>query len=71
MYPLDERLRANGFSAIYLSANADKRALTLDLKYPEAGEIIHRLVRDADVVVENFKAGIMDRMDCGGDALWK
>ena len=71
MYPLDEELRANGYSAIYLSANAGKRSITLDLKHSEAGEIIHRLVRDADVVVENFKAGTMDRMDYGWDALRK
>lgn len=69
MYPLDEGLRANGYSAIYLSANAGKRSLTLDLKHPDAGEIIRRLVRDADVVVENFKAGTMDRMGYGWDAL--
>ena len=71
MFPLDEGLRANGYSAIYLSANSGKRSITLDLKHPEAGEIIHRLVRDADVVVENFKAGTMDRMDYGWDALRK
>ncbi len=71
MYPLDEGLRASGFSAIYLSANAGKRSLTLDLKHPEAGNIIHRLVRDADVVVENFKAGTMDWMGYGWDALRK
>ena len=64
-------MRANGYSAIYLSANSGKRSITLHLKHPEAGDIIHRLVRDADVVVENFKAGTMDRMDYGWDVLRK
>jgi len=39
--------------------------MTLDLKHPEAKELVHRLVQGADVVVENFKAGTMDRMGFG------
>lgn len=69
MYPLDAALRASGYSAIYLSANAGKRSMTLDLKHPDAAEVVFRLVRDADVVVENFKAGTMDRMGFGWPAL--
>ncbi len=65
MYPLGDGLRDAGYSAIYLSANAGKRSMTLDLKHPEAKELVHRLVRGADVVVENFKAGTMDRMGFG------
>jgi len=71
MYPLDDGLRAAGLSAIYLSANAGKRSLTLNLKHPEAAEIVRRLVVDADVVVENFKAGTMDRMGFGWEDLRK
>ena len=69
MYPLDDKLQAAKYSAIYLSANAGKRSITLDLKHPDAREVIHRLVKDADVVVENFKAGTMDRMGYGWDDL--
>ncbi len=65
MYPLGDGLRDAGYSAIYLSANAGKRSMTLDLKHSEAKELVHRLVRGADVVVENFKAGTMDRMGFG------
>ena len=69
MYPLDAGLRDAGYSAIYLSANAGKRSMTLDLKHPDAAEVVRKLVRDADVVVENFKAGTMDRMGFGWSAL--
>ncbi|MGY8961363.1 MAG: CoA transferase, partial [Alphaproteobacteria bacterium] len=69
LYRLDKDLQASGYSAIYLCANAGKRSMTLDLKHPDAKEIIHRLVRDADVVVENFKAGTMKRMGLGWEDL--
>ena len=65
----DEELARLGLSPIFLSANAGKRSITLDLKHPAAAEIVHRLVRAADVVVENFKAGTMDRMGLGYAAL--
>ncbi|MFP6757047.1 MAG: CaiB/BaiF CoA-transferase family protein, partial [Alphaproteobacteria bacterium] len=69
MYPLDGKFKEAGFSCIYMSANAGKRSVTLDLKHPEAVGIVRRLVRDADVVVENFKAGTMGRMGLGWDDL--
>ena len=65
----DEHLARLGLSPIFLSANAGKRSITLDLKHPAAAEVVHRLVRAADVVVENFKAGTMDRMGFGYAAL--
>ena len=71
LYRLDEDFQAVGYSAIYLCANAGKRSITLDLKHPDSKEIIHRLVRDADVVVENFKAGSMNRMGLGWEDLKK
>lgn len=69
MYPLDDAMRKAGYSAIYLSANAGKRSITLDLKHPDAKPIVHQLVKDADLVVENFKAGTMDRLGYGWEAL--
>ncbi len=69
MYPLDGAYKEAGFSAIYMSANAGKRSVTLDLKHPDAADVVRRLVQDADVVVENFKAGTMDRMGFGSAAL--
>ena len=44
MYPLDKTNREAGYSAIFLSANAGKRSMTIDLKNPEAAEIVRRLV---------------------------
>lgn len=49
--------------------NVNKRSLTLNLKTPEGIDIAKRLVTSADVVVENFKAGTMDRMGLGWMAL--
>lgn len=65
MFTLDGPYKEPGFSAIYMSANAGKRSLTLDLKHPEAKGVVERLVREADVVVENFKAGTMARRGFG------
>lgn len=52
---------------MFLSVNAGKRAMTLDLKRPEAQEIVHRLVAEADVVIQNFKPGVIDRLGFGYD----
>ena len=71
MYPLDDPFKDEGFSAIFMSANAGKRSLTLDLKHEAAAGVIERLVRDADVVVENFKAGTMARRGFGWEDLRK
>ena len=71
MYPLDNPYKDEGFSAIFMSANAGKRSLTLDIKHEAAAGVIERLVRDADVVVENFKAGTMARRGLGWDDLRK
>ena len=49
----------------FMSINANKRSLTLDLKKPEAQEIVKRLVEDADIVWENFRPGVMDRFGRG------
>jgi formyl-CoA transferase/CoA:oxalate CoA-transferase len=49
-------------SAYFLSINRNKESLTLDLKRPEAERIIDRLLRRADVLVENFRPGTMDRL---------
>jgi crotonobetainyl-CoA:carnitine CoA-transferase CaiB-like acyl-CoA transferase len=53
----------------FLAVNANKRSITLDLRKPAAIEIIKRFVRTADVVWENFRPGVMDRLGLGYDAL--
>jgi crotonobetainyl-CoA:carnitine CoA-transferase CaiB-like acyl-CoA transferase len=55
----------DGVSAFYLCANRNKRSLAIDLKRPEAREIIYRLIEGADALVENFRPGVMDRLGFG------
>ena len=49
-------------SAYFLSINRNKESLTLDLKQPEAQRILEQLLDRADVLVENFRPGTMDRL---------
>ena len=56
-------------SAYFLSINRNKRSLTLNFKEEKARDIFLKLVKDADVVVENFTPGVMDRFGLGYDAL--
>ena len=53
----------------FLAVNANKRSITLDLRKPDAIEVIKRLVPTADVVWENFRPGVMDRLGLGYDTL--
>jgi crotonobetainyl-CoA:carnitine CoA-transferase CaiB-like acyl-CoA transferase len=54
-----------GESTYYLAVNRNKRSITLDLKHPRCREIVLKLVKDADIVVENFKVGGMERLGLG------
>ena len=56
-------------SPSFLTMNLNKRSLTLNLKHPEALRIVTALVATADVVVENFKAGTMDKLGFGFETL--
>lgn len=49
-------------SAAHASINRNKRAVAIDLKQPEAKEIIHKLVAEYDVIVEQFRPGVMQRL---------
>jgi len=60
-----ERKMASSFLAV----NANKRSVTLDLRQPAAVEVITRLVPTTDVVWENFRPGVMERLGLGYDAL--
>jgi len=59
----------DGEAAAYLLFNRNKRGIALDLKTPEAVEVVKRLVKDADVVVENFRTGTMETFGLGYDVL--
>ncbi len=52
----------DGASSYFGQLNAGKRSVALDLKRPEAVEVVRRLVAGADVVVENFRPGVMARL---------
>jgi crotonobetainyl-CoA:carnitine CoA-transferase CaiB-like acyl-CoA transferase len=56
-------------SVYFCNVNRNKRSVTLDLKDPDGVRALHALVRDADVVVENFRPGVADRLGIGYDAL--
>ena len=55
----------DGESSYYLAVNRNKRSVTLNLKDARAREILLQLVRDADIVLENFKTGTMERLGLG------
>ena len=65
----DEALGAKNLAPMFLSVNAGKRSITLDLKHEAAGEIVRRLVAGGDVFIQNFKAGVVDRLGFGYEAL--
>ena len=52
----------NGCSSVFGQLNAGKKSIVLDLKSPEAVEVVRRLVKDADILVENFRPGVMRRL---------
>lgn len=59
----------NGYSLYFANFNRNKRSLTLDLRSAEGKDVLRRLIRRADVVVNNYRPGVMDRMGFGRDAL--
>lgn len=56
-------------SPIHISANGNKRGMTLDLKDPKAIEAVKKMAAAVDVVMENFRPGVMDRLGIGWDVL--
>ena len=56
-------------SAYFLSINRNKESLTLDLKHPSARRILDALLAKADIVVENFRPGTMERLSLGYEQL--
>jgi crotonobetainyl-CoA:carnitine CoA-transferase CaiB-like acyl-CoA transferase len=58
-----------GESLSYLAFNRAKRSITLDLKAAEGKEIARRIIKSSDVLIENFRPGVMDRLGLGYEAL--
>lgn len=59
----------NGKSGYFVAQNRGKESIALDLKKPDDVAILHRLLAKADVLIENFRPGTMERFGLGWDAL--
>ena len=62
---------AGGEATYFMAVNRSKKSLTLNLKAPEGQAILRRLIARADVVLENFRPGTMERLGFGYDKLRK
>ena len=60
-----------GESGFFISINRNKKSITLNLKHPEGVELLKRLVEKSDVVVENFRPGVTERLGIDYQALHK
>ena len=58
-----------GLTGFYTQMNRNKRSLTVDLKNPEGIAIIKKLVESADLLIENFRGGVLDRLGIGYEDL--
>lgn len=61
--------RHKGFSAQFLNLNRNKRSITIDLKSAEGIDLLKRLCATADVLVQNFRPGVVERLGIGEDAI--
>ncbi len=62
---------AEGMSPPFVTANRGKRSICINLKEPQGVEIVKHLVTDADVFIQNFRPGAIERMGLGYDVLSK
>jgi crotonobetainyl-CoA:carnitine CoA-transferase CaiB-like acyl-CoA transferase len=75
--PTGDRVRRTGppfqggESAYFFCVNRNKKSISLDLKKPQAIDVVRRLVKDCDVFIENFRPGVMDRLGLGYDEIIK
>ena len=59
----------NGESSYFMSVNRNKESVTLNFKHPEGRAVLDRLIAGADVLVENFRPGALERQGLGYDAV--
>ena len=62
-------IHVNGKSTFFAAINRNKRSVTLNLKSPEGKEMFLEMVKQADVVLSNFRPGVMERLGLGYDVL--
>jgi len=67
--PLSREWAERGLAPAFQAINGNKRSLTLDLQKPEAIAIVKKLASQVDVVMENFRPGVMDKLGIGYEAL--
>lgn len=67
--PLSREWAERGLAPAFQAINGNKRSLTLDLQKPEAIAIVKKLAATVDVVMENFRPGVMDKLGIGYEAL--
>lgn len=65
----DPDLSKRGMGVSFLAQNAGKKSVTINLKHARGKDLLRALVRDADVLVENFRPGVMDRLGVGYQVL--
>src|SRR5579871_6245425 len=58
-----------GLSGYFVWLNRSKESLSLDLKHPKAAQIIHRLLENADIFIQNLAPGAAERLGFGAEAL--
>lgn len=63
--------KVQGESTYFMAYNRNKKSITLNFRNPKSKEIFLELVKEADIVVENFRAGTMEKMGLGYDVLSK
>lgn len=61
----------NGVSVFFLLANRNQKAISIDLKNERGVEIIHKMIQEYDVIIENFRPGVMDKLGLGYEQLRK
>jgi crotonobetainyl-CoA:carnitine CoA-transferase CaiB-like acyl-CoA transferase len=69
--PFRDDKGARGPSAYYVNINRNKRGMAMDFTKPEAREVLFKLLEGADILVENFKIGTLERWGMGYDVLSK
>lgn len=64
-----DRAKVGGVSSFYLCANRNARSIAIDLKKPEAKDVVFRLIAGSHAVAENFRPGALDRLGFGYDTV--
>lgn len=63
------RNRAHGMASMFININRSKRSVTLDLKHPDGVAVLRSLVASADVLIQNFRPGVVERLGISHDDL--